>query len=100
MLYAYGENMTYRTEMDTIEKTVDFRDSEGNLLLRATLGIRTGDDFPVGMLDSVNKLMWDFPDLVEKRIISVSERSRSMEGSAGIPREAPPPFAFSNLFLF
>lgn len=62
-----------KIETDNIEKTVDFRDADGNLILSATLGVKTGEGFPEGMLDSVNKLLWDFPDLVEKRIITVSE---------------------------
>ena len=66
---------TTRHETDVLEKTVDFYDSEGRLLLSATLGIRTGEDFPEKQLDYVNKLLWDFPDLVEDRILSVGERS-------------------------
>ena len=62
-----------RIETDNIEKTVEFRDADGNLVLSATLGVKTGEGFPEGMLDSVNQLMWDFPDLVEKRIIAVGD---------------------------
>ena len=64
---------TTRREIDGMEKTVDFYDSEGRLVLSATLGIRISEDFPGGQLDSVNRLLWDFPNLVKDRILSDDE---------------------------
>lgn len=67
-----GDKMN-KTEMDTMEKTVKFYDSEGRLLLSATLGIQITDLVTERQIDYVNKLLWDFPDLVEKKVVSVSE---------------------------
>ena len=62
-----------KIETDNLEKTVTFLDADGNLVLSATLGIKTGNGFPERMLDMVNQLIWDFPGLVEERIIAVGE---------------------------
>lgn len=62
-----------RIEMDRLEKTVDFYDADGRLVLKATLGIHATDLVTERQFDFVNKLLWDFPDLVEKRIIADGE---------------------------
>ena len=62
-----------RIEMDSLEKTVDFYDADGRLVLKATLGIHTTENITERQLDFVNKLLWEFPDLVEKKIVTASE---------------------------